>query len=407
MNMQIENKPGLPTEAKVKEGYKKTSLGLVPDGWKIVKLDEIASFSKGKGISKSDIIKNGDLECIRYGELYTLYSEVVSCVKSRTSMKPEHLVLSEANDIIIPASGETAIDIATASCVLRDGIALGGDLNIIKTNEDGVFLSFYLNVVKKNNIARLAQGNSVVHLYSKQLALLDLILPPLPEQKKIAQILSTWDKAIEKFEQVISEKEQLKKGLMQLLLTGKKRFPGFTEEWKYRRLEDLLDYEQPTKYIVKSTDYTDVNKTPVLTAGKTFVLGYTSETDGIYFKNLPVIIFDDFTTSSHYVDFPFKVKSSAMKILKAASESDEMKVIFELMKRIPFEPTDHKRYWISQYSLEEVKLPSLEEQKKLSKFVGAADGEIELLKNQLLSLQEEKKGLMQKLLTGVVRVKTN
>jgi type I restriction enzyme S subunit len=128
-------------------------------------LGEIASFSKGKGISKADIIEDGATECIRYGELYTTYGETIDEVKSRTNIDVDDLVLSEANDVIIPASGETQIDIATASCVLREGIALGGDLNIIKTKNNGVFLSYYLNYKKKQEIASLAQGISVVHLY--------------------------------------------------------------------------------------------------------------------------------------------------------------------------------------------------------------------------------------------------
>ena len=102
------------------------------------------------------------------------------------------------------------------------------------------------------------------------------------------------------------------------------RFSGFTDAWEQRKLGDLLKYEQPTKYIVNTTDYDDSFETPVLTAGQSFILGYTDETDGIKSaSNLePVIIFDDFTTGSHYVDFPFKVKSSAMKLLCLLYTSD-------------------------------------------------------------------------------------
>ena len=99
--------------------------------WERKKLGEIAKFSKGKGIPKIDISPDGETDCIRYGELYTRYNEVIDEVYSKTNVKKKDLVLSDANDVIIPASGETQIDIATASCVLRSGIALGGDLNII------------------------------------------------------------------------------------------------------------------------------------------------------------------------------------------------------------------------------------------------------------------------------------
>jgi len=134
--------------------------------------------------------------------------------------------------------------------------------------------------------------------------------------------------------------------------------------WTEYALEDLLSYEQPTPYIVESTDYSDNYKTPVLTAGKSFIIGYTNETKGIYDK-LPVIIFDDFTTSTQYVSFPFKVKSSAMKILTANPDLVLPKFIFYRMQIIEFDHSTHKRYWIQQYSKIKVKIPSLPEQEKI------------------------------------------
>ena len=134
--------------------------------------------------------------------------------------------------------------------------------------------------------------------------------------------------------------------------------------WLEYALEELLTYEQPTPYIVESADYDDSYGTPVLTAGKTFIIGYTNETDGIYNK-LPVIIFDDFTTATQYVNFPFKVKSSAMKILTANSDLVLPKFIFYRMQLIEFDHSTHKRYWIQQYSKIRVKIPSLSEQKRI------------------------------------------
>ena len=130
------------------------------------------------------------------------------------------------------------------------------------------------------------------------------------------------------------------------------------------RLEELLEYEQPTAYIVSSTDYSDNYKTPVLTAGKSFILGYTNETAGI-FDRLPVIIFDDFTTAIQYVSFPFKVKSSAMKILHINKDLVHPKYIFYRMQVIQFDHSTHKRYWIQQYSKIKVKIPPLPEQERI------------------------------------------
>lgn len=133
---------------------------------------------------------------------------------------------------------------------------------------------------------------------------------------------------------------------------------------KEYELGELLSYEQPTPYIVESTKYSNTYKTPVLTAGKSFIIGHTNETTGIYDK-LPVIIFDDFTTSSQYVNFKFKVKSSAMKILTANKELVLSKYIFYRMQIINFEHSTHKRYWIQQYSKLKVAIPSIDEQNRI------------------------------------------
>jgi type I restriction enzyme M protein len=139
----------------------------------------------------------------------------------------------------------------------------------------------------------------------------------------------------------------------------------FNTEFQKVPLGDVLEYEQPTKYIVESENYDDRFKIPVLTAGKSFILGYTNETKGVFSDELPVIIFDDFTTSTKYVDFPFKVKSSAMKILKSKKEVANIKYLFYVMQRIEFNASEHKRYWISQYSQLEIPLPPLEIQEKI------------------------------------------
>ena len=133
---------------------------------------------------------------------------------------------------------------------------------------------------------------------------------------------------------------------------------------KEYELGELLSYEQPTPYIVESTKYSNTYKTPVLTAGKSFIIGHTNETTGIYDK-LPVIIFDDFTTSSQYVNFKFKVKSSAMKILTANKELVLPKYIFYRMQIINFEHSTHKRYWIQQYSKLKVAIPSIDVQNRI------------------------------------------
>lgn len=183
--------------------------------WKERNFDSIATFLKGKGISKADIVDDGKTPCIRYGELYTTYKETIDKVVSYTDIPVKDLVFSKANDVIIPSSGETQLDIATASCVLNDNIALGGDLNIIRSTSNGVFLSYYLNNAKKYEIARMAQGNAVVHLYPHQLKTLNLQLPEINEQQKIANCLSSVDELKVELLNKIEQLKLHKKGLMQ------------------------------------------------------------------------------------------------------------------------------------------------------------------------------------------------
>ena len=159
---------------------------------------------------------------------------------------------------------------------------------------------------------------------------------------------------------------------------------------------EVLEYEQPTKYLVSNTEYSDEYSIPVLTAGKSFVLGYTNETHGIYRKDLPVIIFDDFTTASKFVDFPFKAKSSAMKILKLRTEGN-LRFIFEALQHLEFVVGGHERHWISKFSYLTVDLPGPAEQDKIAAFLIALDSKIALVAEQLKRVREFKTGLLQKM----------
>ena len=155
-----------------------------------------------------------------------------------------------------------------------------------------------------------------------------------------------------------------------------------------KKLEDFLEYEQPTKYIVTSDNYSNDFETPVLTAGQSFILGYTDERENIFPKDkLPVIIFDDFTTECKYVDFPFKVKSSAMKILHPKNNAN-VKFLYYYMKNIKFDNKLHKRYWISEYSKLPIMNISVDKQKKFSEQISKIEKLIVIKRNQLKKYDE-------------------
>lgn len=216
--------------------------------WEVKRLGEIGIFLKGKGISKSDITPNGTQPCIRYGELYTYYKETIDSVISFTNLDSDDLVLSQPNDVIIPASGETQEDIATASCVKKGGIALGGDLNIIRSPLNGLFLSYYLNSAKKKDITAISQGISVVHLYANQLKTLKIHIPSNEEQQKIADFLASLDERITAEAEKLDALKLHKKGLMQQLFprdgetVPRLRFPEFRNAgpWEEKPLSQLV-----------------------------------------------------------------------------------------------------------------------------------------------------------------------
>lgn len=179
------------------------------------------------------------------------------------------------------------------------------------------------------------------------------------------------------------------------LLVPKLRFPQFknADEWTLKKLDDCLDYLQPTQYLVNSTAYNDDNKIPVVTAGKTFILGYTNETDGVFNQPLPVIIFDDFTTASQFVNFPFKAKSSAMKILLAKKNAN-INFLYESMQQIDYEVGAHGRHWISAYSKIRVAVPEPREQQKIADCLSSLDELIAAQARKVDALKTHKKGLM-------------
>ena len=252
----------------------------------------------------------------------------------------------------------------------------------------------------------LAGSTNQKELYIGVLSDLSFPLPPFAEQQRIVKEIEYWFILIDQIEQDKSNLQtvikQAKSKILDLAIHGKlvpqdpndepasellKRinpkveitcdnghYPQLPDGWCKCRLEDIVEYEQPQAYIVNSTDYDDRYLTPVLTAGKSFVIGYTNETEGIY-QNTPCIIFDDFTTDSKLVDFPFKVKSSAMKILKVADDI-EIEYVAMFMNITRLIGDTHKRYWISEYSKLCIPIPPKEEQKRI---INAANAMFEKL----------------------------
>lgn len=413
----------------LKQGYKKTKLGRIPGDWKLLSLDEIGVFSKGKGISKGEIKSEG-FPCIRYAEIYTLYNEYTSCFKSKINEEStKNSKAIETGDLLFAGSGETLKDIG--KCIAYIGgekVYAGGDIIILRQKtQDSKYLGFLLNHDAVNKqIFKIGQGHSVVHIYSSGLKKVKIPIPPFPEQKKIATILSTWDTAITAQKKIITQKQYLKKGLMQVLLTGKKRFDGFTEEWKEVNLEECLMYKPKyginapavnfSEALPKYLRITDIKDDGRYTTSNFVSVNHPDSENFILQKGDIVFARTGNTTGKTYLynendgelvyaGFLIKItpnpKSLLPEFLKFYSGTQKYWHWVKVMSIRSGQPGINA----SEYSTMPIAIPNIGEQKKIASVLLAADKEIEKLQQQLKQLNKQKQGLMQKLLTGESRVK--
>lgn len=381
----------------IPQGYKATPLGIIPQEWEVKRLEDMAQcFSGGTPKAGNNEYYDGNIPFIRSGEIHQKDTELFL---SKLGMVESSAKMVQKGDLLMALYGANSGDVSISQI---DG-AINQAILCIRPRDVLVsFLCPFLDLNKDMYIAKYLQGGQG-NLSGEIVLNYKIPVPPLAEQRKIAEVLGLWDKAIEKQSQLIEQLTLRKRGLMQQLLTAKRRLPGFSGRWEDVELGEILTYEQPTPYIVRDTNYQNGYKTPVLTAGKTFILGYTNEDCGIC-NNIPVILFDDFTTDSRYIDFEFKVKSSATKLLRVKG-NDSLYFIYCALQCLKYVVGGHERHWISKFQYLTISLPSVEEQTAIVQVLNAADREIELAQQKLELLRQQKRGLMQQLLTGKKRVK--
>jgi type I restriction enzyme S subunit len=388
----------------VPEGYRMSEVGVIPEEWEVKNVGEFAYATAGG--TPSTLVPeywNGNIRWMNSGELNLKKIFNVEGRITETGLKNSSTKIVPQKCVLIGLAGQGK----TRGTAAINYVELSTNQSIAAIFPNDSFVPEYLFYIidsRYNELRNLSTGDG--GRGGLNLRIIKGIPVPLPtkeEQQAIASALSDVDALITALEQLISKKRNIKQGAMQQLLTGKKRLPGFGGECEVKKLGKLLEYEQPTNYIVKDTEYNNNNDTPVLTAGKTFILGYTNEKTGI-FRDLPVIIFDDFTTANKYVTYPFKVKSSAMKILKPKNENTNLRFVFEKIQLIIFHLGDHKRYWISEYQNLEIELPSLPEQEAIAQILSDMDAEIEALEQKRDKYKAIKQGMMQELLTGKTRL---
>ncbi|WQV60622.1 restriction endonuclease subunit S [Helicobacter pylori] len=350
---------------------------LAPKGVEFRKLGEVCDFQKGKSITKK-AVTFGKVPVISGGRQPAYYH-------------------NEAN-----RSGET---IAISSSGVYAGYVSYWDIPVFLADSFSVspkqktlmpkYLFHYLTT-QQDAIHATKSTGGIPHVYSKDLQNFLIPIPPLEIQQEIVKILDAFTELNTELNTELKARKKQYQYYQNMLLDfndinqsrkdakeklAQKPYPKRLKTLlqtlapkgvEFRKLGEVLEYDQPNKYCVTSKEFDKSYPTPVLTAGKTFILGYTNEKDNIYqaSKSSPVIIFDDFTTATQWVDFPFKVKSSAMKILFSKNPTINIRFIFFYMQTIPYNiGGEHARHWISRYSQLEVPIPPLEIQQEIVKIL--------------------------------------
>ena len=369
------------------------------DNWKSYKLSDLVEFFKGNLLAKSDLDDNGKYPCILYGQLYTKYKEVIRIIESKTNRDEKNIPRSKKGDVLIPSSGETPIDISTSSCIQSDNVLLGGDINILRPiNCDGRFLSYTINNNKKTEIARVAQGHSVVHLYIDNLKYVSINVPSIKEQNKIADALELLDKKIELQNKKIEDLKLFK------LYTKNQIFKDYDEIFK---LKDILvkwnkkNKNNSVKYVESIS-----NK-----------YGFISQSDQFEDRNVASKDLNNYYIIEKGV---FGYNPSRLNVGSLALKTDDKASVVSPLYEC-FTTSQNNQYLLEWFDSKyfrketiskfeggvrntlnfsnlceiEIGLPTIEKQNKYSKIFKTFNNKIEFEVKKLYKLHELKKGLMQ------------
>lgn len=426
-----------------KEGYKKTKLGWIPEDWETPEIKNVFHFLRASSFSRNKLNYETENETyyIHYGDIHATYkTPILDFEKVQTVPKlnddvvlPATVDYLEDGDVIIADASEDYEGVGTAielTNINNRKVISGLHTFALRDNSnltvEGFRTYIFKNPFVKKALKTIATGSKVYGISKSNIQKFKIVLPPLPEQHKIAQILSTWDKAIALQEKLIAEKQALKKGLMQQLLTGKKRFPGFEEEWEEVKLEDVCDVKG--KYGIGASAVEFSNDLP------RYLRITDIDDEGNYSPEKEVSVSDE--NWNDYVleegDIVFARTGNTTGKTYLYQEKDGVLVYAGFL--IKFQPnqeiliskflkfytqTAHYWYWVqtmsvrsgqpginsNEYGKLRFLLPSIEEQQKIVKVLSNFDTGIEKLRTYKNSLVQQKQGLMQQLLTGEKRIK--
>ena len=380
------------------KGYKQSEVGVIPEDWDVVKLGDVGSITTGSTPPTKDSCNYGD-EYLFASPFDIETSKYINNTHKKLSEKGFNISRKiKKNSILFVCIGSTIGKIAIANKELTTNQQINSIFSYKYNNEYIFYTLLFIN--KK---IKLIAGEQAVPILNKtEFSNIQISLPPKPEQEKIAEILATWDNAIEQQQALISKKQQLKKGLMQQILTGKTRFPAFTDDWKIVKLDEISEIYQP-----QTISQTDLTKNGYNVYGANGIIGK-------YFKynhtleQIAITCRGNTCGTVNYTKPKSWITGNAMII-----NLDKSTIAIKLFIYYLFLNTNFT-YLISGSGQPQITgniknhklaLPSVPEQQKIAEVLSNADKEIELLNKELNELKQQKKSLMQKLLTGQVRVK--
>lgn len=384
---------------------------------------DIFLFSTGKNIKQSEASPEFETPCVRYGELYHMYNEVIYDVINKTNLDISELVFSKGDEILLPSAGEDPLDIGSASALTIQNIAIGRTINILRPTKENVYsqiyASYYINEKLRKKISKLAKGSSISNVYNSDLKTLEITLPSLPEQQKIASFLSAVDEKIQQLRRKKELLEQYKKGVMQQLFSGKLRFKDENgndyADWKKKKLGEICEIAKsggtPTSTnreyyngeipFLSISDMTSQGKYLNYTTNHISQLGLDNSSSWIVPVNS--IIYSMYASVGFVAinKIPLATSQAVLTlILKKDTDTDFMYYkLVDFQKEIAQFITTGTQGNLNAQSVKNFKinLPSLPEQQKIANFLSSIDAKIESANQQINQTQSFKKGLSQQM----------
>jgi len=417
-----------------KQGYKQTEVGLIPEDWSVKKFDEFGRFFKGKGIKKDEVRYEGN-PCVRYGELYTKYDNVIKETFSFISNEiAEQSIKLKRGDLLFAGSGETKEDIGKSAVIMRDDTYCGGDIVVFRAkNIDSVFLGFMSNSIPVSKQKAVnGQGDAVVHIYAGGISKIQIPVPStLTEQKAIATALSDVDALITSLEQTITKKKAIKQGAMQHLLTGNTKLKGFKgsekfmqtevglipEDWEVVEINDVIEFSggsQPPKSTfifnekkgyIRLLQIRDYKSDKYITFIPENLAQKKCSTDDIMIGRYGPPIFQILKGIEGAYNVAL-LKAIPKKIDKIyAYYFLKQEKLFDFVEKLSQRSSGQTGVDLNQLKQYKFGIPtSIKEQKAIATALSDMDTEIEQLQTKKAKYQAIKQGMMQELLTGKTRL---